>query len=79
MSLLSLPIFKNDEISSAFVKANNYLLTTNSVSFTCNRCENLKILNSLWTTHYKAFIDFNQNKIQFSNDRDKTVFLLRWN
>lgn len=66
----TLDLVTNEEVELAFLKANANLLKTNSVKSTDE-------LIMLWKKVYNAELIL-PDKIVFSNNKDLTMFLLKW-
>ena len=71
-------------ISSEFIRANSQLVDQYSEAFTEKELiKNQKLLENLWIKEYRGRLIYNEDirawdKIEFNNNQDITLFLLKW-
>ncbi len=71
-------------ISSEFIRANSHLVDQYSEIFTeKDLIKNQKLLEDLWIKEYRGRLIYNEtirswDKIEFANNQDMTLFLLKW-
>ena len=84
MTTYRITIYNNNRVSPAFVRANSYLVDQHSNLFTeKNLMKNQQLLENLWLTEFKGKLIFDQtlmmwSSVEFDNDQDKTMFLIKW-
>ena len=77
-------IVNQKEVSPAFIKANLFLMEKFSDLFLSeDDIVNKKILEDLWLKEFNAVLIFDDatrhySKICFENNKQKTLFLIRW-
>jgi hypothetical protein len=78
----TLEILNQDKISTAFIKANGFLVEKYKLDIERAICKNKK-LEELWTIEFDAILKFNNelkvyDKIEFKDSEMLTIFLLKW-
>lgn len=78
----SLDIINQGKISSAFIKANRFLLEKFDAEFTAADCKNKK-LEELWNSEFNSVLQKDPAtnayvQAIFKDTESLTVFLLRW-
>jgi hypothetical protein len=68
-------IFVDNKTSASFVKANSFLIEKYKDILDVEIDKNV-LLKKLWLTEYRA--QLLDDTIAFNNDKDLTVFLLKW-
>jgi len=79
---ISLPIIENKKISSTFLKCNSKLIKENYAQFKLlnSNKEKFLLLEKLWKTKLKINLTPSENwkQLDFRSEKDKTLFLLKW-
>jgi hypothetical protein len=83
-SKYSIPIVNSFDISSAFIKANSYLIEHSSIlSSEKNALKGQAILEDMWLAEFRGKLFYDQTvkawtRIDFDSEQDLTMFLIRW-
>lgn len=83
-SKYSIPIVNDFDISSAFIKANSYLIEHSSIlSSEKKALKGQAILEDMWLTEFRGKLFYDQTvkawtRIDFDSEQDLTMFLIRW-
>jgi hypothetical protein len=84
MTQLHVDILKEIGISSAFVRANSYIIGQHAELFTDqDDIKNKQLLEMLWLEEFRATLVYDSiarsySKIVFENVNDMTIFLVKW-
>jgi hypothetical protein len=83
-STQSLTLYLSSRPIPIFIRANSHLIDQHPGIFAeKDLAKNQKLLENLWLTEFKGKLIFNQtlmmwDSIEFDNDQDKTMFLIKW-
>lgn len=78
MNSNEIPIIVDNQVSKIFVRANNFVISKN-IDALHNSTQKHKTLSKIWKDAFNASIDITNNRVVFDKNKDKTLFLLRWN
>lgn len=78
MNSNEIPIIVDNQVSKIFVRANNFIISKNIEMINTSTHYHTTLAN-IWKDAFNATIDIENNKVIFDKNKDKTLFLIRWN
>jgi|TARA_R110002153_G_scaffold146590_3_gene297909 hypothetical protein len=78
MNSNEIPIIVDNQVSKIFVRANNFIISKN-IEILETSTQHHTSLAKIWKDAFNATMDIDNNKVVFDKNKDKTLFLLRWN